>query len=116
MFWEAMEQLSDEERSFVLKFATGRIRLCVTHPLRAPFVCAESPSVADRPVNLKVEFESSDSDMLPTSATCYQSIYMPKYSDAEKMLTKLRIAFEAVAVAPLPVAWGWGCFLTTNFG
>lgn len=30
--------------------------------------------------------------MLPTSATCYQSIYMPKYSDAEKMLTKLRIA------------------------
>jgi len=92
MFWEAMEQLSDEERSFVLKFATGRIRLCVGYPLRAPFVCAESPSVADRPVNLKVEFESSDSDMLPTSATCYQSIYMPKYADAEKMLTKLRIA------------------------
>ena len=43
MFWEAMEQLSDEERSFVLKFATGRIRLCVAHPLCAPVDCAEGP-------------------------------------------------------------------------
>ena len=49
-------KLSDEERSALLKFVTGRIRL---------------------PVSLKVEWSGGDSDLLPTSATCYQAIYMP---------------------------------------
>ena len=51
-------KLSDEERSALLKFVTGRIRL---------------------PVSLKVEWSGGDSDLLPTSATCYQAIYMPLY-------------------------------------
>jgi len=63
--------LTDDERSALLKFVTGRIRL---------------------PVQLKVEWSGGDSDLLPTSATCYQAIYMPQYATVEKMVDKLKIA------------------------
>ena len=67
-----MESLSHEERSNVLKFASGRMRL---------------------PVNVKIEW-GNGSDRLPRAATCYQKIYLPRYSTFEKMREKLIIAIH----------------------
>eukprot|EP01052_Picozoa_sp_SAG31_P015585 SAG31_NODE_1006_length_10432_cov_3.272718_2_plen_538_part_00 len=76
VFWRVMESLSHEERSSVLKFASGRLRL---------------------PVNLKVEWQS-DSDRLPRAATCYNKIYLPRYSSFDKMRKKIIIAIQCMSI------------------
>eukprot|EP01050_Picozoa_sp_SAG11_P007596 SAG11_NODE_639_length_8017_cov_4.086259_5_plen_60_part_00 len=54
----------------LLKFATGRIRL---------------------PVQLKVQW-AGDPEKLPTSATCYQTVYLPPYTTVELMKEKILVA------------------------
>jgi len=76
LFWKVVESFSHEERSQVLKFVTGRIRL---------------------PVNFKVEWQS-DSDRLPRAATCYQKLYLPRYPTFAKMREKMLIGIQCMAI------------------
>ncbi len=75
--WEALEKFSNEERSRFLRFITGRRRLPCT-----------------------IYIEASDSrSKLPTSATCANTLYLPKYDTVEEAVDRLRYAaYNCVAI------------------
>lgn len=70
--WEALEELSNEERSLFLRFVSGRARL---------------------PVSIKFQ-SGGNHDSLPRSATCFNSLTLPKYRSKVECLEKLRIAIH----------------------
>ena len=77
MMWEALEKFSNEERSRFLRFITGRRRLPCT-----------------------IYIETADhGSKLPTSATCSNTLYLPKYDSVEEAVDRLRYAaYNCVAI------------------
>ena len=77
IMWEALEKFSNSDRSRFLRFITGRRRLPCT-----------------------IFIDSADSDSkLPTSATCSNTLYLPKYSGVDEALDRLRYAaYNCVAI------------------
>ena len=77
MMWDALEKFSNDDRSRFLRFITGRRRLPCT-----------------------IFIDSADSDSkLPTSATCSNALYLPKYSSVEEAVDRLRYAaYNCVAI------------------
>ena len=75
-FWKALESFTDEERSKYLKYVWGRSRL---------------PTL--KKVNFQHKINGSDSrdpdKRLPTSSTCYFTLYLPNYSSYEILREKL---------------------------
>jgi len=82
LFWQAMEEFTQEERSSFIRFTWGRSRL----PLNK----------SDFQQKLKIQsFHKSPPDYyLPVSHTCFFSIELPKYSTLEIMKSKLRYAIS----------------------
>jgi hypothetical protein len=80
LFWQAMEEFSQEERSAFLRFTWGRSRL----PL-------DAASFAQR---FKVQsFQKYPPDSyLPIAHTCFFSIELPAYSTLDIMKSKIRYA------------------------
>ncbi len=77
MMWAALEKFSNEERSRFLRFVTGRRRL---------------------PCTIIVE-TAEGSSKLPTSATCANTVYLPKYDSVEEAVDRLRYAaYNCVAI------------------
>lgn len=77
MMWSALEKFSNEERSRFLRFVTGRRRL---------------------PCTLYVE-SADHGSKLPTSATCANTVYLPKYDSVEEAVDRLRYAaYNCVAI------------------
>ena len=77
MMWEALEKFSNDDRSRFLRFITGRRRL---------------------PCTIFIDSAESDSK-LPTSATCSNALYLPKYSSVEEAVDRLRYAaYNCVAI------------------
>ena len=80
LFWQCMEEFTQEERSSFIRFTWGRSRL----PLNK----------SDFQQKLKIQsFHKTPGDYyLPVSHTCFFSIELPKYSTLEIMKSKLRYA------------------------
>ena len=78
MMWDALEKFTNEERSRFLRFITGRRRL---------------------PCTVYIDSADSDGGKLPTSATCSNTLYLPKYRNVEEAVEKLRYAaYNCVAI------------------
>lgn len=84
MMWEALEKFSNEERSRLLRFITGRRRLPCT-----------------------IYIDSMDgSSKLPTSATCSNTLYLPKYESVTEAIDRLRYAaYNCVAIDTDMTPW-----------
>ena len=71
--FEALERLSDEERSLFLRFVTGRARL---------------------PVSIKICSGDGGPGALPRAATCFNQLFLPPYQSTEQALGKIRYAIH----------------------
>ncbi|GFR82594.1 E3 ubiquitin-protein ligase HECTD3 [Elysia marginata] len=71
-FWSAVKNFTNEERSRLLRFITGRRRL---------------------PVSIFISMGKTDSeDPLPESSTCCNTLHLPKYTDEKTAEDRLRYA------------------------
>jgi hypothetical protein len=82
-FWQAMEGLSQKERSQFVNFCSGRSRL--------------PPSAAAFPMTFKLQGPNPSArdepdKYLPVAATCFFSLSLPHYSSAEIMAKRIRYA------------------------
>ena len=78
MMWDALEKFTNEERSRFLRFITGRRRL---------------------PCTIFINFVGTDDGKLPQSSTCSNALYLPKYSNVDEAVEKLRYAaYNCVAI------------------
>ena len=84
LMWQALEKFSDEERSRLLRFITGRRRLPCT-----------------------IYIDSADGEgKLPTSATCSNTLYLPKYDSVAEAVDRLRYAaYNCVAIDTDMTVW-----------
>jgi hypothetical protein len=104
LFWQAMEEFNNEERSAFIKFTWGRSRL----PLNA----------AGFSQRFKLQsFDKRPPDnYLPVAHTCFFSLELPRYSTLDIMKDKLRYAiFNCQAIdgdetssGNTLAAMGWG--------
>ncbi len=80
LFWQAMRDFTNEERSALIKFTWGRSRLPLT---AAAFT-----------QRFKLQnFDKSPADSyFPVAHTCFFSLELPRYSTIEIMKDKLRYA------------------------
>uniref|UniRef100_A0A8C5HZZ3 E3 ubiquitin-protein ligase HECTD3-like n=1 Tax=Gouania willdenowi TaxID=441366 RepID=A0A8C5HZZ3_GOUWI len=88
-FWEAMANFTNEDRSRLLRFITGRTRL---------------------PAAFNIFFDDSCGgekiDELPRSSTCSNILYLPRYTSASICEEKLRYAaYSCVAIDNDVDAW-----------
>ena len=76
-FWKALESFSEEEKSKYLRFVSGRSRM---------------PDPRNITIDHKIQaYNSKEPDKrMPTSATCYFTLSLPKYSTYEILRDKLR--------------------------
>lgn len=82
--WEALEKFSNDDRSRFLRFITGRRRL---------------------PCTIYIDSAEQDSK-LPTSATCSNTLYLPRYSSVEEAVDRLRYAaYNCVAIDTDMTPW-----------
>ncbi|EAY04943.1 hypothetical protein TVAG_039950 [Trichomonas vaginalis G3] len=80
-FWEAVDRMTNEQRSLLLKFATTMTRI-------------PNPAI-NLGFKLFVNFEAQLSDSsLPKASTCFNRLYLPLYSSSEVMYNKLVTAIE----------------------
>jgi hypothetical protein len=80
IFLNVIENFTSEERSMLLKFATGRIRL--------------PPSHASPQFVIKVDKDGGYRDRMPTSSTCFSQLHIPVYSSLAKATQLIRVAIE----------------------
>lgn len=79
-FWRVAHSLSDEEKRTLLRFITGSDRV----PIRG---------LSD--VHIVISRAGSDSDLLPSSHTCFDHLLLPDYGDDDaKMRSKLSLALQ----------------------
>jgi hypothetical protein len=77
-FWEVFDEMSDEQRRWLLRFATGTDRTPIT-------------GLSD--VRLVIQ-RAGDPDKLPVAHTCFSILTLPDYPSKEALKTKLLIAVE----------------------
>ena len=79
-FWRVvLERLSGDEQRKLLMFVTGSIKAPIGGLGKLPF---------------KLQRGGPDSDQLPTSHTCFNTLLLPEYSSADKLERCLRVAIE----------------------
>jgi len=79
-FWDLMHNdLDYEQKRQFLLFVTGS---------------ALSPLGGLGELRLTIQRASPDSQLLPTSSTCFHTLLLPDYSSKEKLKTKLLIALS----------------------
>lgn len=74
LFWQALEQMSQEERSKLINFCSGRSRL--------------PASVDEFPMSFKLtapppRSKTNPDDYLPIAQTCFFSLSLPEYTNLE---------------------------------
>ncbi|EAY10784.1 hypothetical protein TVAG_121880 [Trichomonas vaginalis G3] len=79
IFLKVCEMMTSEQRSLLLKFSTGRIRL--------------PPNCGDDEKFLKVD-RAEGIDRMPTSSTCFHQFHMPRYSSYQKAFKLITLAIE----------------------
>ncbi|KAF2690025.1 hypothetical protein K458DRAFT_426870 [Lentithecium fluviatile CBS 122367] len=78
-FWSIIESYSQEDVKRLLEFVTASERVPITGFDSMSFV---------------IERHGGDTDLLPTSSTCFGKLYLPEYKDKEKMGGKLDLALK----------------------
>ena len=78
-FWEIISEMNLEQKKKLLKFSTGSNR---------------APIGGLKNVNFKVQRAGPDSNQLPTSHTCFNTLMLPDYSSKDKMRRLLLLAIE----------------------
>ena len=89
-FWQALEQLSQDERSKFVNFCSGRSRL------------PSSASAYTMPFKLGKPPHQSEADpdaYLPKASTCFFTLNLPNYSSAQ-VSASLRLLLPAPAISP----------------
>lgn len=85
IMWEALEKFSNDDRSRFLRFITGRRRL---------------------PCTIFIDSAESPNSKLPTSATCSNTLYLPKYKNVDEAVDRLRYAaYNCVAIDTDMTPW-----------
>ena len=85
IMWDALERFSNNDRSRFLRFITGRRRL---------------------PCTIFIDASDNDTSKLPTSATCSNTLYLPKYSSVEEAVDRLKYAaYNCVAIDTDMTPW-----------
>jgi alpha-tubulin suppressor-like RCC1 family protein len=78
-FWKILDSFSQEEKRSFLLFVTGTDRLPVGGTAR---------------MSLTIQKNGSDTELLPTSSTCFNTLLLPEYSTPEKLERKLKIILQ----------------------
>ncbi|TBU18987.1 E3 ubiquitin-protein ligase [Ordospora colligata] len=81
-FWEIFEAFDKKKRKKLLQFITGNDRIPV------------SGSVS---LKLVIMRNGCDTDRLPSSQTCFNTLLLPEYSSKDKLENKLETALELTA-------------------
>lgn len=79
MFWEVLHTFTEADKKKVLSFATGSDRAPIKGLGSLRFVISRM---------------GPDSELLPTSHTCFNHLLLPEYSSKAKLETKLRAAIS----------------------
>jgi hypothetical protein len=98
-FWAAVREMSREERSALLHFCTGLVRVPAQgfaslmgysgQQQRFTLCCSSSP----------------DAGRLPTASTCFNKLYLPAYTSLPELKAKLlRVLTEAAGFDEAAVA------------
>jgi hypothetical protein len=78
-FWEIVHALNDEDKKKLLSFCTGSDRV----PIRGL-----------GSMRFTISRNGPDSDLLPTSHTCFNHLLLPEYSSKEKLKRLLQLALQ----------------------
>jgi hypothetical protein len=79
LFWQVVDELTNTERLLLLKFISGRSRLGTSE--QYAISCTGTPGGAsDR--------------LLPTAATCFLKLTLPRYSSAAILKERLLLAIS----------------------
>lgn len=78
LFWRVIESFTSEQRSALLKFATGRVRIPPNFRKGSEFL----------------RLDRGGKDCLPTASTCSHALHYPMYTSFEKAFNMLRVAIE----------------------
>lgn len=81
-FWEVAHELSTEEKRLLLAFATGTDR---------------APLGGLKNLNFVIQRAGPDSDLLPTSHTCFNVLCLPEYKTRAKLRSLLHTAIHNAA-------------------
>lgn len=81
-FWEIFEAFSRKKRKKLLQFITGNDRIPVSGPASLKLVIMRN---------------GCDTDRLPSSQTCFNTLLLPEYSSKDKLEKKLDTALELTA-------------------
>jgi len=80
IYLRVIERFTPEQRSSLLKFATGRVRL--------------PPASSSNQFMFKVDCQDSSLDKLPTSSTCFHALHIPRYTSFDKAYRMILTASE----------------------
>ncbi|GAX80909.1 hypothetical protein CEUSTIGMA_g8344.t1 [Chlamydomonas eustigma] len=78
-FWQAVHSMTMEQKRKLLAFTTG---------------CDRAPVGGLGQLTLIVQRGGPDTDRLPTSHTCFNTLLLPEYSSKEKLNERLALAIE----------------------
>ncbi|KAF2020863.1 HECT-domain-containing protein [Aaosphaeria arxii CBS 175.79] len=78
-FWTIVESYDMDDRRKLLEFVTASERVPVT---------------GFETMNFHIVRNGSDTDMLPTSSTCFGKLMLPEYADRDKLKRKLDLAIQ----------------------
>ncbi|KMV66251.1 E3 ubiquitin-protein ligase [Encephalitozoon cuniculi EcunIII-L] len=81
-FWEIFEAFNRKKRKKLLQFITGNDRIPVSGPASLKLVIMRN---------------GCDTDRLPSSQTCFNTLLLPEYSSKDKLEGKLETALELTA-------------------
>lgn len=79
IFWDVLDHFTSEQRSLLLKFATGRIRL---------------PAQIKGSSFLTVDYVFGEIDKMPTASTCFNQLHLPRYTSFDKAYKLISLAIE----------------------
>jgi hypothetical protein len=78
-FWEIIFELNEEQKKKFLMFVTG---------------CEKAPIDGLAGLGLIIQKNGNDSELLPTSHTCFNVLLIPEYSTKDKLRKKMAIALQ----------------------
>lgn len=88
-FWRILASWSQEDQKALLRFVTAAERLPISGAQGLTFKIQRSFVLLQENLN-----DVGDVEALPTSSTCFGTLYLPKYRDEETLERKLRVALE----------------------
>ena len=80
-FWQCVESMSDDERSLLIQFCTGRSRL--------PLIYLEHSDL-----KFMIAEVTGHEDQLPTASTCMNMLKLPSYKSYEALEEKIKLAIQ----------------------